>query len=150
MRVHLRVRTAGPRPDFRLVVAFLWSEMHNVDSEGDSYNPASRDWTELYLKNREVPSEVVDIHPLQTAPLIIAIESESESLAARIAYFLARETNGQVAGQDGEYGAYEGLRTLLGARFDVEAAIRRADISIWRRATLENPYPNLPGAGGPG
>ena len=150
MKVLFRVKPAGPRPDYRLVATFLWSDMHNVDSDGDSYNPASTEWTELYLANREVLSEVVDVHPLQANPLILAVESESEPLAARVAYFLARETNGEVGDREGPYLPYDRLRPLLGADFDLSAALGRADGSVWRKATLENPYPNLSGSGGPG
>jgi hypothetical protein len=149
MKALFRVKPAGPRPDFRLVVSFLWSDMHNVDSDGDSYNPASRDWMELYLKNREVPSEVVSVHPLEMDPLILAVESESEALAARTAFFLARETDGEVADGEGKFGRYTTLESRVGAEFDHEAALRRADASVWRKATLENPYPNnLSGRGG--
>jgi hypothetical protein len=143
MKTAFQVRPAGPRPDFRLVVSFLWSEMHDVDSDGNSFNPASRDWTELYLANREMPSEVVDVYPLHANPLILVVESTSASLAARTAFFLARETHGEVAGQEGRYGPYESLRSLLGEDFDLAAALDRADTSVWRRATLEHPYPNL-------
>ena len=74
MKTRFHVRPAGPRPDFRVVIAFLWTEMHNVDSDGNSDNPASREWTELYLMNREKTSEVVDVSPVETSPLVLAVE----------------------------------------------------------------------------
>ena len=39
------VQPEGPRPDFRLVITFLGGDSHNVDTDGNSHNPASRDWT---------------------------------------------------------------------------------------------------------
>jgi hypothetical protein len=143
MKTVVRVKPGGPRPDFRLVVSFLWSDIHDVDSEGNSVSPASKDWTELYLANREIPSEVVDVYPLQLTPLILAVASESATLASRTAYFLARETHGEIAEREGQYGPYEALRPRLGDDFDLDAALRRADASVWRKATIENPYSNL-------
>jgi hypothetical protein len=43
----LDVRVAGPRPDFRLVLAFVWGDAE-TDTEGNSRNAASREWTELW------------------------------------------------------------------------------------------------------
>ena len=39
MKTRFHVRPTGPRPDFRLVIAFLWAEMHNVDSDGNRTIP---------------------------------------------------------------------------------------------------------------
>ena len=150
MKTRFHVKPAGARPDFRLVIAFLWAEMHNVDSDGNSDNPASREWTELYLKNRENTSEVVDVSPVETSPLILAVDSDIEHLAARVAYFLARETHGEVAVGAGRYSSPEALIPRLGDGFDLAAALRRADGSVWRRSTLTLPYPNLSRGEGPG
>jgi hypothetical protein len=150
MKTRFQVRPAGPRPDFRLVIAFLWGEMHNVDSDGNSDNPASREWTELYLMNRENTSEVVDVFPLETSPLTLAVGSDTEYLAARVAYFLARETRGEVAVEAGPCCSPEDLVSRLGEGFDLAAALRRADGSVWRRSTLTLPYPNLSRRDGPG
>jgi hypothetical protein len=63
------------RPDFRLVIAFLWHDGQNVNTDGNSHHPASRTWTELYIENREQPDQVVDVTPYQESPLILLIES---------------------------------------------------------------------------
>ena len=143
MKTRLFVRPAGPRPDFRLVITFLWSEMHNVDSEGDSHSPASRNWTWLYLQDRAQLKSIVEVHPLELDPLVLAIDSEQIALAARVALFLARETAGEVAAQPGVFSSPDSLIPLLGVDFDLAEALRRADQSVWRSATEENPYPNL-------
>ena len=139
----LFVRPSGARPDFRLVITFLWSEMHNVDSEGDSHNPASREWTWLYLQDRARPENIVEVHAVELEPLVLAIDSEQAVLAARVAFFLARETNGEVASETAVFTSADSLLPRLGIDFDVIEALRRADQSVWRSATEENPYPNL-------
>lgn len=131
------------RPDFRLVIAFLWHDGQNVDTEGDSYNPASRDWTELYIKNREQPDEIVNISPHRSSPLILIVESNLEYLAARVAYFLAVVTDGRVAtDQNGEFAPSEILLSRIGD-FDVDAALQRVAKSPFSSPTRDNPYPNL-------
>src|SRR5215213_7425264 len=95
------IRPRGPRPDFRLVITFLWGDFHNVDTDGNSHNPASHDWTELYCTNREAARERVDVFPAQDDPLTLRVRSEVPELAARVAYFLAAETNSMVAESDG-------------------------------------------------
>lgn len=137
------LKPTGPRPDFRLVITFLWDEMHDVDSDGNSTNPASRDWTELYLINRELEAEVVDVTALQLEPLILAVSSDLEYLAARVAYFLGRETRGELLVENGGVASLETLVSRIGKDFDLGAALSRADESVWRRSTLSQPYPNL-------
>jgi len=92
------VTAPNPRPDFRLVIAFLWRDGQNVDTEGDCDHPASHDWTELYVANREEPAEPpVDVSSDGQSPLVLVVKSESEYLAARVAYFLAMTTGGDVS-----------------------------------------------------
>ncbi len=129
------------RPDFRLVITFLWSDLHNVDTEGNSSNPASQEWTELYVMNRENEHEVFNVDPVAEQPLTLRICSDLHELAARVAYFLATETQSQVAvSEAGPWHDPEWLNDQVGD-FDLAEATRRADRSRWRRATIENPYP---------
>ncbi len=137
------VSAPAERPDFRLVIAFLWHDGQNVDTDGDSHNPASRNWTELYLCNRENSAEMVDISPAQQTPLILEVESELEVLAARTAYFLACQTRGQVFTALGESGQSPNCLLELMGEFQVEGAMRRVEKSPFTRATIKNPYPNL-------
>ncbi|HEX8235731.1 MAG TPA: hypothetical protein VF600_07220 [Abditibacteriaceae bacterium] len=136
--------TTEKRPDFRLVKTFLWSDEQNVNSDGDSHNPASRDWTLLYLLNREDENEWIDIYPLQDRPLMLEIKGSSENLAARVAYFLAVKSSGQVSfTQEGPYQEPVVLLPLLGHAFDLKAAMERIEKSRYANATEENPYPWL-------
>ncbi|MDO1451958.1 hypothetical protein Q0590_37160 [Rhodocytophaga aerolata] len=134
----------GPRPDFRLVESFLWSDFHNTDTDGNSYNPASRDWTELYIASRENKDEVIDINPINNNPLILEIKASNEILGNRVAYFLAKETLGQVIyKEETDLTDADFLLDKLGSNFNLQEALERAERSIWRKSTLENPYPNL-------
>lgn len=137
------VRPQGLRPDFRLVVTFLWGDFHNVDTEGNSYNPASREWTWLYCQNRECEQEIFEIEPCSEQPLILQVHSELSELAARVTWFLAKETQSSVAPEPtGPWHELIWLGDKVGA-FDLCEGERRASLSVWRRSTLADPYPNL-------
>ncbi len=144
------IQPNGPRPDYRLFIAFLWHEGQNVDSDGDSYNPASKDWTYLFLCNRENEAEHMMISPVirEDAPkgsLILEVKSGCDYLAARCAYFLAVSTRSGVSEKASE-SAYHpaALAERIKTEFDVEAAMQRVENSPFSHSTLENPYPNLP------
>jgi hypothetical protein len=137
------VKPTSLRPDYRLVLTFLWDDDRNCDTDGNSRNPASREWTELYCCNRENAAEVFDVSPLNQEPLVLEVESPYEWVAARVAYFLAVESAGLVADKpDGHYGGPDMLISKLG-EFDIEAGKERVRQSVFRGATLEDPYPNL-------
>lgn len=135
------------RPDFRLVITFLWHDGKDVDSEGNAFpSPASSVWTELYLQNRAQPDEVVDVSEYQASPLVLRVESEHQHLAARAALFLATHCGGGVAGDvAGEFFQPGTLLALVGD-FDSSAAFRRAMESPFARSSLEGPYPNRDGS----
>jgi len=128
-------------PDFRLIIAFLWSDFQNVDTDGNSNNPASREWTELDVLNRERPQETFSVGPTADKPLTLRISSELGELAARVAYHLATETKSPVASS--EAGPWHDPGWLMDkvGRFDLVEAAKRAARSRWRQTTLENRYP---------
>ncbi len=141
------VRPEGLRPDFRLVISFLWGDMHNCDTEGNSHNPASREWTELYCQNREASGETFDVAPMLEDPLTLEVTSDDPALAARVTYFLVVETQGTWANNaDGPFFGPEELQNALGEGFSLTEATQRARESVWRKATPDNPYPNLDGS----
>ena len=143
------IRPNGSRPDYRLFMAFLWHEGQDIDSDGDPYNPASKEWTCLFLCNRENKAERVMISPIIRdgtfkEPLILEVKSECDYLAVRCAYFLAITTDSGVSEARNETPSEpSALVERMGAGFDVEAALRRVENSPFSRSTLENPYPNL-------
>jgi hypothetical protein len=137
----LRVIVNGDLPDFRLFSVYLWGEDHSYDSDGDSYNPASRTWTALYMGSREV-SENFEMVQTEEHSAIFEVTSSDEFMVNRAALFLAKETNGQIAGPDDLLHSYHFLTDKLGD-FDLRQALERAEKSVWRKSTLDNPYPNL-------
>jgi hypothetical protein len=142
--VALFVTAPSERPDYRLVIAFLWHDGQNVDTEGNSDNPASRTWTELYIKNREHAGEVVDVSQHQCSPLVLRVESEQEHLVARVALFLATHCRGVVATDPaGDFLPADTLLSSVGADFDSPAAFRRVAASPFAHSSLDNPFPNL-------
>ena len=138
------VTTPNERPDFRTAIAFLWHDGQNVDTEGDSNNPASRTWTELYISNRERADETVEAFPYQNSPLILQIESDHENLAARLALFIATYCKGLVAtSPDSEFLSPNTLLSRIGLDFESSTAFKRASESPFANSSLENPFPNL-------
>jgi len=136
------VTAPNPRPVIHLPIAFLWRAGQNVDTDGDCDHPLSRDWTDLYIKNREPPDEPpVDVSPLQSSPLILTVESQSASLATRLAYFLAVSVQGEVSRKpDGGFASPDTLLSELG-NFDVDAAMRRVAESPYLQATRKDGSP---------
>lgn len=138
------VRTERERPDFRLVIAFLWHDLYSVDTDGDSDNPASRKWTWLFVRNRQDESEIVTVNPVANTPLILRIESENEHLAARTAYFLSEFMSVGIAqSEDGPFQPPHTILHAVGSDFDVSEAMLRVASSPFIESTLSNPYPNL-------
>jgi hypothetical protein len=132
------------RPDYRLVITFLWHDLFNVDTDGDSHNPASRTWTQLYIRNRQDESEEVDVFPVCVTPLILRVESQKDYLAVRTAYFLAEfMRTGIAVSEGGPFLDSKTIRDSLGRGFDVDAAMHRVKSSPFGESTLNDPYPNL-------
>jgi hypothetical protein len=138
------VQTPSERPDCRLVKAFLWGDMRNVNSDGNSDNPASRVWTQLMFDPRDTPGERFDIVAYQNEPLVLKVMAANPALAAQVAYFLGHATDGAVAQHpDGPYLPPSAILSQLGADFDIAAAFERVEQSPFTRSSLDNPYPNL-------
>ncbi len=121
----------------------LWSDTRNVDTEGNALSPASRDWTELYIADREGSAIIVDVYEHSIDPLILAVESTSDYVAERVAWYLAIETTGDIAkSSNGEFKAPEFFTSSLGDGFNYEEALIRARASSYNDTTLNNPYPD--------
>ena len=132
----------GTRPDFRLVVEFIWGEGHNCKTDGNARHPASREWTDLWIRSREVDASVVEVEPVSEDPLVLVVSSESPDLAARMALFLQEEC-GCLVQSDSENGPLVPASELASATgvFNVAKAWEASKASRWRRATEEDPYP---------
>ncbi|PID90936.1 MAG: hypothetical protein CSA97_00305 [Bacteroidetes bacterium] len=112
------------------------------DSDGDAYPVSSRSWTQLYMSSRAGEYIRFDIDCYSVDPLILEVEGSSSEVAYRVAYFLARETNGYVTDCEGKAISDVDLVEHMGD-FDLEGRLELADASIWRSSSDVNPYPNL-------
>jgi hypothetical protein len=120
------VRVQGDRPPFSCLAYFLWGTTVNFDSDGNASSPSDRCWTELTVINRAHQDDRVDVDPVSDDPLILKIEADSLTLAARAAFYLAMSTNGTVAESlSGPYTEPQGLVATMGD-FDVEHALWQA------------------------
>ncbi len=142
--VQILVEVHGPRPDFRTVISFLWSDFHNVDSDGNSFDPASREWTMLYLCSREFDDESVTVEPASEEPLRLQVSSSTPYFAKAVAYFIAVWTSGKLLDVTGlvEYDASDVAKDLEMA-FAITNRMDRARNSIWNDSTTNRPFPNL-------
>ncbi len=138
----LKVKINSERPDYRVFGAFFFGEdLHNYDGDGNSYPVWSRNWTELYMCSRE-NGQSFDISPDNEEETILKITAERQEDVNALAYFLAKETNGEILDADNQIIDAETLKSQLGD-FDLENRLRLAKESIWRQTSAENPYPNL-------
>ncbi|WP_338762278.1 hypothetical protein WAF17_17295 [Bernardetia sp. ABR2-2B] len=131
------------RPDFRLVITWLWNDLQNVDTEGNSYNPASKEWTELYIVNRENKNEKIDIYPITENPLLLEISATTKELSYKLVYFLSEQTEGDIFMEKEMNNIISKTEILnhIDSKW-LEDAKKRIDNSIWKNITLENPYPS--------
>lgn len=89
----------GPRPPFRLVSEHLWGADADVDSDGNSAQADSTDWTELTLTLRPAYRERIDIDPVEGGvKLALRIKSNNQSLARQAADFLLAHCGGRLTG----------------------------------------------------
>ena len=56
-----KVRITNARPDFRVFIDLLYNRARDVDTDGDSEPANSRNWTNLYIKDRESNDSAINI-----------------------------------------------------------------------------------------
>jgi hypothetical protein len=91
----------------------------NWDSEGDSHERDTTEWTELYLAKRPENEPRVDIGPICKNPLILEIESEDPVLALESALFLAITTKGLIEDWKGNFVPYADFQGQLASGWQV-------------------------------
>ncbi|MBB4080806.1 hypothetical protein GGR28_003441 [Lewinella aquimaris] len=140
----LYIKPKNLRPDFRLLITWLWNDNENVDSDGNADNPASTEWTELNIRHREDSSLNFDIQPLQTNPLILEIKSTSTEMLYKVAYFMLDRTDGELS----DNLEFEPLISKTYVKeliqpFSTDEADNRVNNSRYLHTTILNPYPKL-------
>ena len=107
------------------VVAFLWHKNQNVDTDGDLYSEENLDWMEMCFHNRENEEERVYVNLAQTEPIILEVDCDLDSICARVAFYLARESQGKIAlSLTAPFQNPNALIAIMGD-FDLEAAFQR-------------------------
>ncbi|HKO77913.1 MAG TPA: hypothetical protein VJU52_11875 [Flavobacterium sp.] len=142
-RFDIKVKINSERPDFRVFASYFFGDdLYNYDSNGNSIPVTSRNWTELYMTSRQNSNLSFEIRPTDEDPLILEVSSEKAENANIIAYFLARETKGEILKDSNEIISLSSLIEKMGD-FNLQERLSLADKSIWRKTTEANPYPNL-------
>lgn len=128
----IKVKINSERPDFRVFAAYFFGDdLHDYDSEGNSNPLTSRNWTYLYMcsrQNEELCFQILDIHD---NPLIFEVSSENIETVNIIAYYLARETNGEIVDEESNIIPIENLVKKMG-NFNLTERLKSADNSVWR------------------
>lgn len=132
----------GARPDFRWIIAFLWGDHHDVDTDGNSHQPASKSWTDLWCRERTPLGAEFEVSECCSEPLILRVSSSNAELCARVAAFLAIETKARLS-SNSITGPEISLSELLDqiGEFCFEEGMARVRSSVYQTATPENPYP---------
>ena len=132
-----RVRVVGNRPDFRVFIGLLYSDLHNVNTDGDSFSVESRDWTNLYVKDRESDDPSVEIIEELTGPYF-EVSSDSERLETIVALYLM-----EYCGDSIERNSLELPESAIGElRTKYEKELERGRTSVWHQSSPDVPYPN--------
>lgn len=141
--MEINVKINSERPDFRVFATYFFGDdLYNYDSEGNSTPVTSKIWTELYMRSRQNKGLHFEIWKTNNNPLIFEVSSEKVENANIIAYFLAKETNGDILDKENNIVKLESLVENMGD-FNLKERMTLAKNSIWRKATDEHPYPNL-------
>ena len=141
--IDIKVKINSERPDFRVFATYFFGDdLYNYDSDGNSIPVTSKTWTELYMRSRQNKDLHFEIWKTNDNPLIFEISSEKVENANIIAYFLAKETNGEILDKKNNLVKLESLIQNMGD-FNLKERMTLAQNSIWRKATEKKPYPNL-------
>lgn len=115
----------GPRRPFGDYVRFLWGDQ-DCDTDGDAVTPQDRNWTELTVISRGANPRRVDVVPsipYERSTMTLAIRSDENELAARLAYALAVSSGGDLSENlGGPAIAPETLVSRMG-EFDLQSAL---------------------------
>jgi len=135
----IKVIVKNSRPDFRVFIDLLFGFESNVDSEGDIVPVFSREWHDLYLKDRESSEPFVELYAEPSLPLNFEIRSESNRLGQLAALYLFLYC-GESIEIDGQFLSDSHIEEL---KLKYSQDLARARESVWHQSNQNNPYPNL-------
>ncbi|XXF07212.1 hypothetical protein J3Q00_14290 [Pseudomonas sp. D2-3] len=132
------VRIVRDRPDFRVFIDLLYGIGRHVDTDGNAESVTSRNWTELYLCDRESDDPFVEIYEAQGQPGILVVESSNDRLMQLTALYLYLESGSSISVRS---------QTLSSANIEALAdqyrfELDRAKASVWHFSSPQSPYPN--------
>lgn len=86
--IEVRMELDGEMPPYYKIADFLWGSEANIDSDGDSRNPDSTNWTELTLILRNDEAQRIDIDPIEGEPGLFLLKAATSHLAEKTIRFL--------------------------------------------------------------
>ena len=131
-----KIKLCGQRPDFRVMIDLLYGFGHNVDTDGNSIPVNTRDWTKLYMQDRESTTPRLEIFPQEEFMCCFSKDQRSQELASVYLYEYCRT---QIYFEN-ECLSVKQIERMLN-KYPQE--FKRANASIWHQSSDENPYPNL-------
>ena len=127
-----------PRPDFRVLIDLIYGPGRNVDTDGDAKEVWSRDWRELYIRDRENDVSGVEIYGAPEPSPKFGVTSDDAELAELAALYLYVSC-GVVIQRNGKALSAEEISRLKKKYIE---ALARAANSIWHQSGIDNPFPN--------
>lgn len=82
------IELKNPLPPFYLIPEYLWGKNSDYDSDGDSQNIESTDWSELTIILRSDLEQRIDIDPMDNSNKKFIVKSDQEGLIEKVIYFL--------------------------------------------------------------
>lgn len=138
----------GIRPDARLVFELVYGSKYDLallSTESERSSPADRNWTWLFFRPKKVEEqgETVSIEEVTSVPLVMEVESTMQGVASLVSYFMKVETGCRVTEDAEGANLFESGELLEGCiGLNPLERIKSLETSVWRSATLENPYPS--------
>lgn len=84
------LKVIGPMPKYYAIAEHLWGVDADIDSDGNSYNSESSDWTELTLILRDDETQRVDIDPHEQLHNTLVLSTTNKALEVSVVAFLRK------------------------------------------------------------
>ncbi len=83
-----KLEIIGEMPAYYKIADFLWGDGANIDSDGNSENPNSTNWTELTLILRSDTEQRIDIDPIDDRDKLLILKATTEELMIKTVSYL--------------------------------------------------------------